>query len=183
MPDSIEASAPGKVVLWGEYAVLAGVPAAVMAIDCRAVCRITRRDRDDFLLSASGYPMPALEVPALTTGHLPASAALFGAAASAVQSNVPAGLAIHLDTGAFPLAGHKLGIGSSAAALVACYGALAACAGEPFDLGRAIGAHRRFQGSGSGLDVATAWHGGTVRFQHETVAPLALPASLRLRPR
>ena len=30
------ASAPGKIVLWGEYAVLADAPAAVMAVSSRA---------------------------------------------------------------------------------------------------------------------------------------------------
>ena len=32
--------APGKVVIWGEYAVLAGAPALVMAVDRYASCSI-----------------------------------------------------------------------------------------------------------------------------------------------
>lgn len=36
----ILASAPGKVVLWGEYAVLEGAPAAVLAVNRRARCRL-----------------------------------------------------------------------------------------------------------------------------------------------
>ena len=36
----IRASAPGKVVLWGEYAVLRGAPAMVMAVDREAICTI-----------------------------------------------------------------------------------------------------------------------------------------------
>lgn len=36
----IVASAPGKVVLWGEYAVLAGAPAVVMAVNRYAKCEL-----------------------------------------------------------------------------------------------------------------------------------------------
>ena len=36
----ILASAPGKVVLWGEYAVLEGAPAAVLAVNRRARCQL-----------------------------------------------------------------------------------------------------------------------------------------------
>ena len=35
--DRIEVSAPGKLILFGEYAVLFGAPAAVAAVDRRAV--------------------------------------------------------------------------------------------------------------------------------------------------
>lgn len=180
MPDRIESSAPGKVVLWGEYAVLAGVPAAVMAVDRFATCRIEDY-ADGVLLSAAGFEMPTVAGRSLLDPSLTESARLFRAAASALRSEAPKGIAIHVDTTAFHANGLKFGIGSSAAALVACYGALAARVGEEVDLARAIAAHQRFQGSGSGLDIAAALCGGTIRFQAERAGPLSLPGSLGLR--
>jgi phosphomevalonate kinase len=61
----------------------------------------------------------------------------------------------------------KLGLGSSAAALVAFAGAAWAAAGKPGrpGLSELIHCHRRFQGgAGSGIDVAASWSGGVVKF-------------------
>ena len=41
----VTASAPGKLVLAGEYAVLAGAPAIVAAMDRRVVCRVAVAER------------------------------------------------------------------------------------------------------------------------------------------
>lgn len=180
MTETIESSAPGKVVLWGEYAVLAGVPAAVMAVDRFATCRIGDC-AEGVHLSAAGFEMSPVTGRSLLDPALNENARLFRAAASALQSEVPTGISIHIDTTAFHDNSLKLGIGSSAAALVACYGALATRVGEEVDLARAIAAHRRFQGSGSGLDIAAALRGGTVRFQAERADPLELPDTLRFR--
>ncbi len=125
MPDIVETTAPGKVVLWGEYAVLAGVPAAVMAVDRFATCRITSH-KSGFRLHATGFEMKPVDTPDLRETSLPTSARLFAAAASALISTPRENLNIVLDTSTFQGATGKLGIGSSAAALVACYGALAA---------------------------------------------------------
>lgn len=180
MPDSIVASAPGKIVLWGEYAVLAGVPAAVLAINRLAACTI-RDVAQGYVLSSSGFEMEPVYSKRLEPDALPETAQLFAHAASALEADIPDGLSIHIDTTAFHAGRRKLGIGSSAAALVACYGALAHHVGEPFDLTAAITAHRRFQGSGSGLDVAASFHGGCIQYQQESARPLELPASMHHR--
>jgi phosphomevalonate kinase len=180
MTDRVEATAPGKLVLWGEYAVLAGVPAAVMAVNRFAKCTVRPREAGT-LLTATGFDMPAMEIKRLASGEVPAEAGLFRAAASALLGDPPANLAIHIDTSEFQNKGAKLGIGSSAAALVVCYGALAALIEEPVDLTRAIEAHHRFQGSGSGLDVAAAVMGGTIRFQKGIAERLDLPEAIELR--
>ena len=39
-------TAPGKVVLWGEYAVLEGAPALVMAVNRLARCTVVPRGND-----------------------------------------------------------------------------------------------------------------------------------------
>lgn len=177
MPDVVRASAPGKVVLWGEYAVLADAPAAVLAINRRAMCTIAPR-KTGYRLRTKGFVSPAVEVTTLQIDHVPASAALFAHAASALARPLPDGLDITLDTTDFHRQEEKLGIGSSAAALVACYGALCALTGEDACLDRAIAAHRAFQGSGSGLDVAAAMTGGVIRFQSGKTQLLGLPDTL-----
>jgi mevalonate kinase len=73
-----------------------------------------------------------------------------------------------LDSSEFFVNGLKLGLGSSAAALVAFAGAAWTAAGKPGQpgLSELIRCHRAFQGgSGSGIDVAAAWSGGVVEFR------------------
>lgn len=87
--------------------------------------------------------------------------------------------------------GRKLGLGSSAAALVASLGALALARGEDLRaqpvrsriLREARQAHARVQGGGSGVDVAASVHGGVLRYELDTAGaatlrPVDLPAGL-----
>jgi phosphomevalonate kinase len=89
--------------------------------------------------------------------------------------------------------GQKLGLGSSAAILVACLGVLYADEhpGEPLQAIRqyvfeqAEGAHRRAQGGGSGVDVAASSFGGHLLAQRDAsgallVTPVSLPKALVL---
>jgi len=177
MPEIFRGTAPGKIVLWGEYAVLADAPAAVLAIDRRAVCTIAPR-KSGFCLHTLGFASPDIELSSLQIDQVPAAAILFAHAASALTQPLPNGLDITLDTADFHRQQEKLGIGSSAAALVACYGAMCALTGEEASLDRAISAHRAFQGSGSGLDVAAAMTGGVIRFQSGQARPMELPKNL-----
>lgn len=74
------------------------------------------------------------------------------------------------DASALREAGQKLGLGSSAAILVASLGALELAARAPIDdselvaavLSRALSAHAAAQAGGSGIDVAASAHGGTL---------------------
>jgi phosphomevalonate kinase len=76
-------------------------------------------------------------------------------------------------------AGKKLGLGSSAASLVASLGARAVARGEDprnaavrADLFRAArAAHAREQGGGSGVDVAASVHGGALRYTIDRTEP------------
>jgi phosphomevalonate kinase len=89
-------------------------------------------------------------------------------------------------------AGRKLGLGSSAASLVASFGARALARGEDprhaavrTAIFRAVrAAHAREQGGGSGVDVAASVHGGVLRYsvdRSETaIQGVDLPARLVL---
>ena len=99
----------------------------------------------------------------------------------------------YFDAGPLRDQGHKLGLGSSAAILVACLGVLTA-AKRPeqsfrdlrqhvFD--EALAAHRRAQGGGSGVDVAASSFGGHLLVRRDTSGALqisraALPHELVL---
>ena len=158
-------TAPGKLVLLGEYAVLDGFPAVVAAVNRRA----------------SGQFMP---------GRAPESELVDIAvrnAAEALGPNreaLPRG-SVLVDTSAFSLNGTKMGIGSSAATAAVSVGAVLETAGRSvadstdlvFDV--ALAAHRAAQGGlGSGADVAAAVYGGLLHYER----PAAGPASIRRLP-
>ncbi|MGH8184597.1 MAG: mevalonate kinase family protein [Rhodanobacteraceae bacterium] len=192
----IVASAPGKLVLLGEYAVLEGAPALVLAVNRRATVTLADVMGKDWQIVSPTLGMQA---------HL-----RFQGNAASWSDEAPAELAwiatllqhcpwaktfppcrIELDSDAFYLdhgdARHKLGLGSSAALTVALLGALHACTSLPTPtLDECIDAHRAIQhGRGSGIDIAASFTGGLSRFQltgdTERVAPAVLPHGLHWR--
>ncbi|HEX7718969.1 MAG TPA: hypothetical protein VF389_04115, partial [Woeseiaceae bacterium] len=90
----------------------------------------------------------------------------------AVGSPVAGSIDMQLDTRAFydGESGEKLGLGSSAALAVALTSALLRFTGDRREPGPiALSAHRAFQGgSGSGVDIAAALHGGVMAFDTST---------------
>ena len=158
------ASAPGKIVLSGEYAVLFGAPAICMAVQRRAVVTITDGPDANGTIATPGYE---------------------GADAAAIIDAVDAssrhGRSFELDTRAFSVHGEKIGIGSSAALVVALVAAL----GHSSDVfSAALAAHGEFQGrAGSGVDVAAAVHGGLIEFESRAgnVRSLTWPEGLAMR--
>lgn len=127
--------APGKVVISGAYAVLEGAPALVAAVD-------------RYVLADTARPAPLLT---------PEVAAAIGSAR-----------APYFDASELRSGEQKLGLGSSAAILVASLAALEleleptltdAALGERL-FARAVDAHARAQGGGSGIDVAASCYGG-----------------------
>lgn len=171
--------APGKVVLWGEYAVLAGAPAAVLAVNRQVVCEV--RSSSTHRFAARGFKAPAVQFERPPT-HPPKdrpAALLAWHVLGAVGWERVGPAAFLCDSSAFYHQGRKIGLGSSAALCVAMEGLCAHLAGEAPDFRRAREAHRRFQGGqGSGIDVAAAFFGGALRCQDGRALPLrpALPA-------
>ena len=157
------ASAPGKIVLCGEYAVLSGAPAICVAVDRRAVATLSDSPDGTCHLETPGF-----------SGDEP-----FGVL-DALCSVRPL-RRIKLDTRAFAEDGTKLGLGSSAALTVALAAALRGSK-DVFD--DALHAHRALQeGRGSGVDIAAAVHGGLIRYEmaKAKVARLDWPADLHMR--
>jgi phosphomevalonate kinase len=154
MIESMTATAPGKLIVTGEYAVLDGAPALVVAMDRRVVARYApgvAHGSSPFLLAL------AHEI-AVRHGDAAAQRAL----------------SIVVDSSSFFEGDQKLGLGSSAAVTVAAT-ALALAAGHgPQTIDRdavlsiACAAHAGAQGAmgarGSGADVASAVYGGAIVF-------------------
>jgi phosphomevalonate kinase len=144
-------TAPGKLVLLGEYAVLDGFPAIVAAVNRRA--------------SGQFVPGRSPESPLVEVAVRGAKDAL-----GPNRSALPRG-SVLVDTAAFSLNGTKMGIGSSAATAVVSVGAVLEMAGlavvDSMDLifNVASAAHREAQGGlGSGADVAAAVYGGMLHY-------------------
>jgi mevalonate kinase len=164
----ISASAPGKVVLSGEYAVLAGAPALVLAVDRRVSLDLEIIDDNRWRFSSNGFSAQAshrLTDLTGTTRVAPSDPAaicqsiLRTLAQTGVDlSGLPRGLNVSIDSRPLFYAGHKLGLGSSAAVtVVLTQGMLKLTKGgaEPFTA--MLAAHRVMQGGrGSGVDVAAA---------------------------
>lgn len=210
----IEGQAPGKLVLVGEYAVLEGAPGLAVAVDVRALARVrsipgpanqlvmpdtgqqfrfhwvadSRPRWEKNSPGAFGLPIEVCAEILTRRGLLP------------LASGLPA-CEIELLTEAFYETGQdghrlKLGLGSSAAVVVALIGALLRFAGaqalarqELIDV--CCEAHRRLQGgAGSGIDVATSITGGAVEIHTSRqpgtdvrtiqAQPVAWPSRLRV---
>lgn len=162
------ASAPGKLVILGEYAVLANAPALVMAVDrrCRAEIRASRNSVCH-LQSMAEAERQVIFRPRARSGL-----ALVDRVVETYPASNGAGWRGVLDSGGLYREGKKLGLGSSAAALTAWSGAWLAWTGQgiaearPDVLQGFIETHQAWQGgTGSGLDVAASFHGGVIRFQ------------------
>ncbi len=167
-------SAPGKLLLLGEYAVVNGAPAVVLAVNRRArTC-----------VPAPGQTVGALVEQAWRETFL------------ALEHTIPTeSRPSRVDSSAFYQGKAKLGLGSSAAVCLLTCAEAWRLTGRTFDhdeakqslweLAKKI--HDTFQqATGSGADLAASLWGGAIRFQHRkdnapVAQPISLPASLALR--
>ncbi len=185
---AVQAAAPGKLLLIGEYAVLDGAPALVMAVDRRVNVRIESASGGAGRLSAAqlGIRQAAMRI---ADGHLhcdgmdPGALGLTGRLIPAIMRALGyapeevAALDIEIDSGALfeSHAGRpvKLGLGSSAAVCAALAVALSdrlegsADSQQAGDrLGRWLPVYREALGArASGADLAAAFFGGFSRFR------------------
>lgn len=202
------ASAPGKLLLTGEYAVLDGAPALVAAVDRRVSVRVATTDDGQGRLTAR--PLGLVDAPTALVGDrlecpgrgdvdlgvtgrfLPRALAALGR-----RPGEAASLTVAIDSRElFDRAGArsvKLGLGSSAAVCAALAAALQAVFPPPGAapgrdrLARWLPAYRdALGGHASGADLAAALQGGLIAYADDGGAPaaqaLAWPAGLFWQP-
>ncbi len=185
----IKVSAPGKMILLGEYAVLEGAPALVSAVNRQAAVTVTLREGNEFSVHS-----PSLKIgrqPFILTSNLKIR---YDPNLSPLISNklhfftdifesilegfkaygTPPFMQIELETDAFYSAElhRKLGFGSSSALTTALTSAIAEASGFNLTEGEifrhALVAHRAAQGkAGSGIDIAACTYGGVLEYKME----------------
>ena len=163
---SLTATAPGKLVISGDYAVLDGAPAIVAAAIPRARVRLTAAET--FSVVTTGFEDGRYDVVPGDDGFDWGSASplpLIDAVWRLLKPDTQP-FRMEIDTSAFRARGRKLGLGSSAALTVALTGAIDAWQAGQVDVrATAAAAHKDFQGGrGSGLDIATSHAGGLIVF-------------------
>jgi phosphomevalonate kinase len=188
--NKVTASAAGKVVLCGEYAVLDGAPAICMAVNRRARVVINEIDSNCSEVRAPGLTDIVGRFKSVD-GRIQwqDGQAVFGvvdAVLNAVGFEQTAALSIDLDTIEFvdSATQRKLGIGSSAAITVALCAAIAGSVDPAALIALAQRAHTDLQkGAGSGVDIACSLSGGLIEYRMEgaSVTALKWPEGLSYR--
>jgi len=186
----VTASAPGKVYLFGEHAVVYGEPAVPVAVERRARVTVTERDDDRVRVRADDLSVDGLVVEyggdlagatAATAPERLAEAATRYVGEAVAQARdaadrPDAGLDVRIES-AIPLGA---GLGSSAAVSVATVAAAARELGT--DLDRPAVADRAYRvehavqsGGASRSDTFCSTMGGAVRVEGDDCSPLSTP--------
>ena len=146
---TVTVSAPGKLLLLGDHAVVYGYPCIVTAVDQRIVVTVAESASDGVTYDTKGSDTKFLDA------VLKQAEALWGTVS-------------HILVTTRSQFSSKIGLGSSAAVTVAFLFGLSKFLGKPLnqlDLFRvAYKAILSVQGVGSGFDVAAAVYGGTIRY-------------------
>jgi phosphomevalonate kinase len=184
----IEVHAPGKLFVIGEYAVLHGDRALVVALDAGIVARVEPSRRWHLVAGDLGFEAALEDVPGGCGAALLAAAV----AAGREEFRIATPLAV-LVCGSTAAARHKHGLGGSAASVVAILAALAAARGVDIEdeaprsklFSLALSVHRAHQlGRGSGADVAASVYGGWIDYATGEGTPrlshAELPGDVRL---
>lgn len=173
-------SAPGKLFVSGEYAVLWGGTARVAAVGPRTHALMRRReDREVHLVTSEGRLVGDLTPLGVhwRTQVLPGFHFAARAIDDAIRIQGREGLGFSVALSPSPLApsGHKLGMGGSARTTLLAVEASRSALEERLDpLKLALVSHAASQGGkGSGADVAAIFAGGIVRYRRYPVETLA----------
>jgi len=157
---TVKVSAPGKLMIAGEYAVLDGAEAIVAAVGRRAFASLITRPSESQAQTSSTLPMEALATRSIAESRVGPQLGEIVIDTSQLRSNKDGSPT-------------KLGLGSSAAAAAAVAGVIYAAAGRDVSdpavrkelLEVALDGHRSIAPDGSGADVAASVLGGFVRFR------------------
>jgi phosphomevalonate kinase len=184
-------TAPGKIILCGEYAVLDGASAICMAVNRRARAKVCAVNADFHTVRTSGHVDGEWRFRVDKNGSFkwfrraPPADGLELLQQIWKTINIKGEFDIELNTEAFldPDSQLKLGLGSSAALTIALITALFNVLGTPLDaVSEAVKMHRLFQhGRGSGVDIAASFNGGIIEYRMQESAvcrSLKWPAGL-----
>ncbi|GAB4408178.1 MAG: mevalonate kinase [Anaerolineae bacterium] len=183
MTESVRVSAPGKLMLLGEHAVVHGRPCLVTAVDARLTMTLTPIEPDSFFVDAPDVGIRALSASlseVFRDGRALAPGTRFIESALRLfqeQVGLSHGIAITTRSDF----ASTLGLGSSSATVACALFGLAQIEGvdvspeQLFEWG--LQAIRQVQGTGSGFDLAAAIFGGTLFYQVEPrrIEPLDTP--------
>ncbi len=157
----VKASAPGSMMLLGEYAVLQGKQALVCAVDQRITVRLLPRDDKKIKISS----MLGDYESEIATLKIAAPFEFILTTLKKFTELMPHGCDLTI-TSDFS---HKIGLGSSAAVTVATLAAIKTWLDQAVDaktlLNDARAIVREVQGLGSGADVAASVYGGMVAYK------------------
>lgn len=174
----ISTSSPGKLVISGEYAVLYGAPALAMAVNRRAHCELVSVATGEWDFKS----IPEFWNKVDSIQHLLSEKNSFEPARIvrwfAQHGSLPKHLKVITNTTSFFTSAQKLGIGSSAAVLVSFGLALAKLNNLKFCINELFQLYDTVNQTGSGIDVATSFHGGVIRFEERIVSEVSLPDGL-----
>ncbi|NOK19886.1 mevalonate kinase family protein [Corallococcus carmarthensis] len=177
-------SAPGKLFISGEYAVLWGGVSRLAAVAPRTAAYVRRRQDSRVHICLEEGTLQGLTTPRGVKWERDVPAGFSFVArtldeALRAHGRASVGFDVAVSPGALGPGGHKLGIGGSASATVLAAEAARFVLEEKFDvLKLALTAHTLGQGGkGSGGDVATSFAGGAVRYRRYDITALANAAN------
>ncbi len=171
-------SAPGKLVLTGEYAVLNGAPAVVLAVNRRARAILKQADSPVCTFNSKGFEAQSRHSLSRMLAEEPPEEqdparlnwfVLNQLINSSQLTRQITGFTVDTDSSCLFYKGQKLGLGSSAAICTCLAANLLSMFGSTIPLKPDVvfdvahGAHNAAQNSrGSGLDIAAASYGGII---------------------
>ncbi len=166
--DKVTVSAPGKLMLMGEHAVVYDHPCLVTAVDQRIRATIEKRNDDLFVLDAPDVKVENYEkkISQVGEGEIPKSAKFVEIAIKNFKDKYPFDFGLSVTTSSE--FSSQFGFGSSSASTVCIVKALSELTGKNLDNKEIFQIAYKtvldVQGKGSGFDIAAAVYGGTLYF-------------------
>ncbi|HVZ11567.1 MAG TPA: mevalonate kinase [Patescibacteria group bacterium] len=166
--NELTVSAPGKLMLFGEHAVVYGHPCIVTAVSERICLKVEKRQDKDLLINAEDVDVYNYKknISQLGEGHLPKGARFVEIAVKNFYQkfSLDSGLEISVQKSF----SQSLGLGSSSAVTVCVIFALSKIFNLPFSQKELFELSYKtvldIQGKGSGFDIAAAIYGETIYF-------------------
>ena len=164
----ITVSSPGKLMLFGEHAVVYNRPCLVTAVDQRLTVTVEFIDNPSFILNAPDVGIVGYEksIKELGLGELPKGVKFVEIAVKNFVEKYRLAGGIKATTAS--QFSSQFGFGSSSASTVCVLKALSELSGKKLDNNKLFNLAYKtvldIQGKGSGFDVAAAIYGGTLYF-------------------